>query len=78
MLQGSLSLSGRESLLLGYPLLPNCLVLRCLSLGPLLIQLLHSLRPVLQSLGLGSLGCSPLLLELLPNLGPVVYFVVVS
>ena len=52
LLHCRLSLSGRGSLLL-----------RCLHLGPLLIQLLHSLRPLLQSLGLGGLSCRPLLLR---------------
>jgi hypothetical protein len=53
LLHCRLSLSGRDGLLL-----------RCHRLGPLLIQLLHSLRPLLQSLGLCSLRCRPLLLLL--------------
>jgi hypothetical protein len=42
----------------------NSLLLRGKHLGSLLIHLLHSLRPLLQSLGLDRLGCRPLLLLL--------------
>ena len=65
-------------LLLRCPLLPNRLVLCCQRCGSLLIQLLRSLRPLLQSPGLGSLDCSLLLLELLPKLGSGLRFVLVS
>ena len=40
------------------------LLLRCKRLGSLLIHLLHSLRPLLQSLRLDGLSCGPLLLLL--------------
>jgi len=52
--------------------------LRRQRLGSLLIQLLRSLRPLLQSPGLGSLDCSLLLLELLPKLRSGLRFVLVS
>ena len=38
--------------------------MRCLHLCSLLIHLLHSLRPLLENLGLGGLSCRPLLLLL--------------
>ena len=60
---------GRKGLLLSHPLLPKRLILGCLRLGSLLIQLLHSLCPLLHRLGLGSLSSRPLLLLLRGYLG---------
>lgn len=89
LLHCRLSLRGQESLLLGCPLLPNCLVLRCLHLGSLLVYLLHGLglrglscRPLLlllrSGLSLGRLDCGLLLLKLLPSSGSGLCFVLVS